>query len=78
MGAGRAAAEVSSSINGAGLSDRPMRDLRNHEEDFVDRVGDSATSREGVRKLLSDILRPNNLEVDDLGLRGSTASVKYS
>ena len=67
----------SASTLGAGLSDRPINDLLNHE-DLVESVGESHGSRVCDLKLLSDCFRPSNRAVEDFGRRGSTASAKYS
>lgn len=66
---------ASISKRGAGLSDLPIKDRRNHD-DFVDKLGESPLL--GLLKLLSDCLRPSNRAVDDFGRNGSTASAKYS
>ena len=57
------------------LSDRPIMDFRNHEGFDVELGVELAESFE---RPISDCFRPRILEADDLGLRGSTASVKYS
>jgi hypothetical protein len=67
----------SCSATGAEASDLPISDLLN-QDDFEERLGGSLESLDGDLKLLSDSFRPSNLEVDDFGLNGSTASAKYS
>lgn len=62
---------------GAGLSDFPINDLLNHDG-LVERVGESCVSLVGDLTLFSDCLRPRSRAVEDLGLKGSTASAKYS
>jgi hypothetical protein len=54
------------------LSERPIRDFLNHDG-FEDVGVDVA---ESFPRLISDCLRPRIREAEDLGLKGSTASVK--
>ena len=57
------------------LSERPIIDFRN-QEGFDVEFGVGLA--ESFARPISDCFRPRILEADDLGLRGSTASEKYS
>jgi hypothetical protein len=55
-------------------TERPTNDFLNH--DGLDDVGVEVT--DSFPRLMSDCFRPNILEADDFGRKGSTASAKYA